>query len=519
MSFKKFIIYSPENNVHSFPWRNKLKDFTVIDTKSLRKVIVDAINGKISFIRLGESIGLLNGEIKIEYLPEEIVSLEYSSRNFKIKLPKTEILEETSCKKITSLCHLISLIEMEILRQSRGKTLLVSDSIKRISSKDIYFIAIYVFTNKDNAKITFPDYYIDFSTEEWVKNAIEVISSKSENKTANYFKTIEYDKFFANQESNTIIESLRDYVRPSIKNIQADQLFDKLDLEIQTLIASTWLNKKDLFSGSTVNTKVVDDLISKQLRIIVNRYKIYENILPVKELLQGEGIFNGKTRYWIDGENIYAVPVENGFIHKLNKVEIEFKKVDDEIAINYESCFHYIHNKRHFSLTLGLFLKGNKFPYAISILDFLDSRHDDFKTMFLEQAGINKEQCVDEVRLYSFPWSPMLTSSLLADLVRKYLIVNFPNVTSSITAVNRNLFKGTYINQAHYVPLALKPTTFNYKEMLVDNEVVKFYQGSFGMSPVNSSSFPLLPTVEFYRPIKKDIQVNIEQGKVFNISA
>ena len=133
---------------------------------------------------------------------------------------------------------------------------------------------------------------------------------------------------------------------------------------------------------------------------------------------------------------IYAVPVKKGVVNKSKAVEIEFREVDREIALNYEQCFHYIHNNRNFSHAFGLFLKGYKYLYAISILDFLYSRKEDFKIKFLRQAGINPEQCVDEIRLYSFPWVPMLSSSLLANLVRKHLIQNYPDITTSITAVN-----------------------------------------------------------------------------------
>ncbi|PIU35134.1 hypothetical protein COT03_01640 [Candidatus Shapirobacteria bacterium CG07_land_8_20_14_0_80_39_18] len=527
MSFKKFIIYSQEEDVYCFDWSSKIEGFTIITSVNIREFIINIFNKRINRIRLHKLIGWLKGEIRTEYIENKNgfnALFTFNSNKFEKTFPKSLFIDDIYAKHSTNLYRFVSLIELEILKQCplNKNLLLISDCIKKVSSKNIYLIVIYSSgQKKDILQKTAADYYVDFSLKDWSELTIKILLSKLKNKSVSkYFPIIDYERFFANQKTNAQIEKIRDYIHPKSIDIAASSHypFDQFDLEIQTLISSTWLERDDLYLGSNkkLNYKTLDTLIFEQLSVILDRYKNFNNKLPVRKLLTPDGIFQSKTRYWYDKNRIYAVPVRNGFINKSKAIEVEFKEVDSEMAANYERCFHYIHNNRHFSTAFGLFIRDEKFPYAISILDFLGYRSIDYKIKFLNQAGINQEQCVDEIRLYSLPWAPMLTSSLLAELVRKHLIVNFPNITTSITAVNRNLFKGIYIIQAGYIPLALKPTTFNYGEISINNKLIKFYQGSAGRPPTNSP-FLLLPTVEYYRSIKKAVNVNKPQGKVLVI--
>lgn len=528
MSSRKIVIYSDEDDSYNIKWSSYLKEnITFVNSVEIIDYFLKLINKKVNVINLYRLTKWLVGEININYVNNGDlcnVLLKYKSNVINFNFNKTLKLDIFFFKRNTELRRFINLIELEIIKQCPvdKKLVLISNSIKSTSNKDIYLIAFYSLNkSKDVLKTILADYYIDCSSTNWIELTIEVLLYEfKKRKIVKYFSTVDYKKFFANKETNIYIEQIRNYICPKILEIatKIDEKFDQFDLEIQVLISSISLDRNALFLGNSkkLNLNTLDILILKQLSVILDRYKKFNNKLPVKELLTPSGIFKSKTRYWYDENKIYALPFDNGFVDKEKTIEIEFKEVDKEIATDYENCFHYIHNDRNFSKAFGLYIKGNKYPYAISILDFLSYRENDFKIKFLNQAGINKHQCVDEIRLYSFPWVPMLTSSLLAELVRKYLIVNFPNITSSITAVNRNLFKGTYINQTGYIPIALKPTIFKFGEIKIDNKIIKFYQGSKG-KPLNKLPFPLLPTTEYYRSIKKTFKIRIPEGNVLKI--
>lgn len=88
---------------------------------------------------------------------------------------------------------------------------------------------------------------------------------------------------------------------------------------------------------------------------------------------------------------------------------------------------------------------------------------------------------------------------------------------TTITAVNRNLFNGKYINEAGYTPLALKPAMFSFKDITIESSTIYYYQGTSKDFPKNSV-MPLLPTVEYYRNIHENHKISIPKGKVFLIT-
>ena len=68
MSFKKFIIYSQEEDVYCFDWSSKIEGFTIITSVNIREFIINIFNKRINRIRLHKLIGWLKGEIRTEYI-------------------------------------------------------------------------------------------------------------------------------------------------------------------------------------------------------------------------------------------------------------------------------------------------------------------------------------------------------------------------------------------------------------------------------------------------------------------
>lgn len=523
MSFNKFLIYCPSllpQDLINF----SINEAKLITSEQIMNLLIELLESGMPYVDLKKNSPSLKGKIIINFESESIINFIYrGNKKINIKLKK-DLLLRRKLKHNPELCMFLSLIESDILMQytSRKKLVLMSYFVKKTTASNVYSIYLYLpKIAKNHLTSTFSDCYIDCSRRDWKELVTSIVNSSPTNEfKRNNFKLKDYKKFFDKNHKPMSISIVRDYVHNKIDELYGDSnlVFDKFDLEIQSIIASTWLKKKELIpTRDKLNTKIINTIIKDQLSVILNRYNSYKNAIPVFDLLKPKGIFKSKTRYWHHKGFHFVVPVNNGFVVKSKSIEIEFKEVTPCVAQAYEECFHYIHNRRKFSLALGLFIKGEKFPYAVSLLDLLSLRKKDFKIKMLQQAGINQEQCVDEIRLYSFPWAPMMTSSLLAELVRKELIKNYPNILFSITAVNRNLFEGKYIIQSNYRPLGLKPTHFKHKEIRIKKRLIKYYQGSEGITDRESFQ-DLLPTIEYFRPIKKNIELKIPKNKVMYIT-
>lgn len=208
MSFNKFIIYSCERNAHYFDWSSTLEDFTIVSSVNIREFIIKNINKRISRIRLDILLGWFKEEIRIEYIKNKNgfdVLLKFNSNKCKITSSSSLFIDDTYAKHSTDLCRLFKLIELEIVKRCppNKNLLLVSDFIKKVSSKNVYLIAIYSSTQKkDILQTIFADYYVDFSLQNWSKVTIEILLSKLKNKSVSkYFPIIDYEGFFANQKT------------------------------------------------------------------------------------------------------------------------------------------------------------------------------------------------------------------------------------------------------------------------------------------------------------------------------
>lgn len=294
---------------------------------------------------------------------------------------------------------------------------------------------------------------------------------------------------------------------------------DSLDLELQTAIAPTVFDIKDCFTDreitkEAINRDFLDQIIRQQAVVILSRYQRFSDLLLIDQSLTPRLIFRNKSRYWFHLGKIYAVEVaDNGWANKNRAIEIVFRPVDQKIAVAIEECFHYIHTPRKFDLAFGLFIKGGKVPFAISTVEFIKNRdgENDYKKEFLSHVGVPPEACADEIRLFAFRWAPMMTSSLLAKLVKRHLFTFYPEIKFTLTAVNTNLFNGKYITEAGYRPLFLKPTIFTFEQLGNETTPVPFYQGNSGRFK-HHQSWKLLPTIEYWRNIRgDDIQIARKQ--------
>lgn len=506
------------------------------DSINSAEKIGKAIANRVANIKLLESNKSAKLEIKFDFkpIPKRFLSLTVVFRKFRFKvdIPKwgdkvgrmrTMVLRHS---KFRQLLHLIELAFENSLSDST-KSMIYSFSPSSKSSKFDIFVCLYD-SGLPSTKISriSADYFIDLSNAnpiEELKKIVLMGNSLTITNQAMKMKVVNYEDEFKQMPNNSYLECVRNAIQPKIKEIGKESgtlSFDAFDLELQTLIASTLYSPSELFDGlvskKTLNLSLIDQVIRDQLKVIFYRYSRLRKIIPVDTLLKPKGIFAVKTRYWFDSGKIYAVPIsENGLVDKFRAVEIEFKQVDKQTALAYEECFHYIHLSRQYNLAFGLYEKDSRFPYAISTLEYIGNR--EYKRAFLKQAGIDPARCMDEIRLYSLPWSPVLTSSLLCNLVKKYLKEHSPNITTTITSVNRNLFNGKYIDEAGYTPLALKPAMFSFKNITIEDKVIYYYQGTSKDFPKNSV-MPLLPTVEYYRNIHENHKTSIPNGKVFRIT-
>ena len=513
----------------------KQSDILYYDSiNSVEKIGIAIINRitNVNLIELDKSLKL---EIKLNFKQNHsgrlLLQVDFEELSFKIDIPKQvhtvkQIRTMMLChSKFRQLLHLLELAFENSLRDS-ARSMIYSLSTGRKSSNADIFVCLY------DSKLSLTkigrisaNYFIDLSSVKPIDEIKKIVLMKNSLKITNRamkMKTVNYECEFEQIHNNSYLEYIRNVTQPKIKEMKnkSGVPFDAFDLELQTLIASTLYLPSELFDGlvskKNLNLSLVNQIIQDQLKVIFYRYSRLRKIIPVDTLLKPKGIFAVKTRYWFDSGKIYAMPVsKQGLVDKSRAIEIEFKPVDEQTALAYEECFHYIHLPRQHNLAFGLYEKDSRFPYAISTLEYVGNR--EYKRAFLKQAGIDPTRCMDEIRLYSLPWSPVLTSSLLCNLVRKYLREHLPNITTTITAVNRNLFNGKYIDEAGYTPLALKPAMFSFKNMVVEGREIYYYQGTSDNFPKNSV-MPLLQTVEYYRNIHENYKVLIPKGKVFRIT-
>lgn len=505
------------------------------DSINSAEKIGKAIANRVANIKLLESNKSAKLEIKFDFKPtsKRLLLLTAIFRNFRfsVDIPKqgntvgrmkTIVLRHS---KFRQLLHLLELSFGNSLRDST-KSMIYSLSPSGKTSKADIFVCLYD-SRLSSTKISriSADYFIDLSNTNPIDELKKIVLGNNLPMTTNRvmrIKLVNYESEFKKNPNNLHLECIRNAIKPKIKEMENESRvpFDTFDLELQTLIASTLYSSLELFRRpilkQNLNLPLINQIIQDQLKVILWRYSRFREVLPIAGLLKPEGIFAEKTRYWFNSGKIYAVPIlEQGLVDKNQAVEIEFKQVDKETAFAYEECFHYIHLSRQYNLAFGLYGKGNRFPYAISTLEYVGNR--EYKKAFLKQAKIDPTRCMDEIRLYSLPWSPVLTSSLLCNLVKKYLREYLPNITTTITAVNRNLFNGKYIDEAGYTPLALKPAMFSFKNITIEDKVIYYYQGTSKDFPKNSV-MPLLPTVEYYRNIHENHKTSIPNGKVFRIT-
>ncbi|PJE63976.1 hypothetical protein COU89_00285 [Candidatus Roizmanbacteria bacterium CG10_big_fil_rev_8_21_14_0_10_45_7] len=403
----------------------------------------------------------------------------------------------------------IFLHRMEECIMAAAKTQFIFETTSFVQpAGDVYTILLHD-TDKKNL-LNSASLFINYSNEDLLGSILNFIFEPKYEPILQ-FETINYDVFFRTVKKNKNIELIRPIAQSLINDLRRTKNFDSFDVEIQTLAASTLYDPRDLLSNKSSIKKIVNE----ELLVIEKRYQSFRGIIPVNELLTPQGIFKGKTRYWFDNKRTFAVPINKQGIDKSLAMEVEFKLVEKELAVDFTECFHYIHNRHDFDYAFGFFVKGERFPYAISLVEYVGDRL--YKTEFLHQVGINPSRTLDEIRLYSLPWCPMTTSSVLSYKVREFIKENLPNITHTITAVNKNIFSGTYIHQAGYMPLALKPTKFGFKELSCSGITIPYYNGSDPNLPRHSLQ-KLLPTVEYYRPVRCPMTINKGENLVFNIS-
>ncbi len=138
------------------------------------------------------------------------------------------------------------------------------------------------------------------------------------------------------------------------------------------------------------------------------------------------------------------------------ELEIEFKEVDPEIGFAIQENLHYIGKRREDTLIhLGLFRKGEQFPFAYSAYSKLDR-------IYLQKAlpfDVEMEKMLVLTRAYNINGAPVNAMSLLFSLGAQFIVQKFKETyTGIISAVNPNiLFYGSIFKGSSFYTFATVP--------------------------------------------------------------
>jgi len=260
----------------------------------------------------------------------------------------------------------------------------------------------------------------------------------------------------------------------------------------------SWRNILKLNEGYLKRFRINKELVKSVIReqIQVGKIRIKKTRLPLSEILKSENeVF--KSRGWVIKKSFGKIYAAKG----RKKKELTFRRVDKNYAKMLHRQLHYIHFPRVHQ-AFGLFIKGEKRPFSVLGVEKIDR---DYKKTAVLLKGFDYKEVVDFTRLYSFPGSPMNTSSVIFSLTRDYYRRN-GDVQAALSA-----FMPSYANGMSMFAggldtvLIAKPLC----HVFVQIPGTKFYKHVVKRAQVDLkhrtvvSKIPLLPTLELLSPIIK----------------
>lgn len=262
-----------------------------------------------------------------------------------------------------------------------------------------------------------------------------------------------------------------------------------------------------------IQKDVVRTAVQEQLVIINNRLK--KSDLPLNEILTPSGIFTEKDWKFLKCNNdLFITNKETG-----QKIPVDFREVDNNLATSYHRDLHYIHTPRS-GTSFGLFLDKDELPFSVLAIEKIDRK---YKQNVLLAMGYDPEQCIDFTRLYSRPGVPFNTSSAIFACAFQYIEKNSPNIQVALSAFMPTYASGlSMISGGFDTPVIIKDGRQTFQERQIDGTSVWEHvtaRRKNGDKKSIKSAIPMFPTVELLRPIRKPRFQPLEgiNGKMFEI--
>lgn len=277
-----------------------------------------------------------------------------------------------------------------------------------------------------------------------------------------------------------------------------EDIFDdgaKLQSQLETAgVFSNWkailLLKPEIIEQYPLNKTNVKALIGEQLLICKERAK--NSSLPLDTILGRKGIFSKEgLQIKVEGEKIYAFDTEN-------KVELEFREIETDLAIQYHGDLHYIHTPRA-KMAFGMFEKGSSNPFSILAYDSVDRP---YKQNVLLLHGYDPQNSLDLTRLYNWPGCPKNASSSMFSLSMRYLKEKRPETQALLSSFMPSYTNGISMTSGGFDnPVLIKPTKHVFVRRIIDGKIAwehltKRRLGNSETGTELESSMPLLPTIE-----------------------
>lgn len=334
-----------------------------------------------------------------------------------------------------------------------------------------------------------------------------------------------------NMPHHPVFQAIKHQLEPHIFGLEADTLFDPMDLLYQVSFRLTCFKLGEIFSDynggylepdeqlrgqmtalqdynfvrqfsgakwgdHTLNGELIDKLVQEQLLLAKERYA--QTRTDVGEVLGRSGVLGIDGWYLINQDGrIFCTSDEQDGVH-----EVFFREIEPELARDYHATYHYIHAPRA-SRSFGLFLEGSDSPFTIAGVDEIDR---DYKREALLLLGYDYENCVDFTRLYSLPGAPKLASSTISRLIKQQLLREQPNMQAAIST-----FMPTYANSNSMFACGFDRVfllkrnlhKFAARPDLGDGVYEHLTNRRAGDQEVIGSQQVLLPVVELLSEIKK----------------
>jgi len=300
-----------------------------------------------------------------------------------------------------------------------------------------------------------------------------------------------------------LIQELRKQIMPLFPK----GVYDPQDLEHAILFRLT------TFRPDEITPKVIESVLNEQYSIIKNRLSQVSKKFDLEFLFRG---LTGKHTDLNTGNRAVAKRVNGEYfaVNGNHRKKIEFKVVlDKDITSLFSGELHYIHHERRKGLSFGLFFEGDKLPFALETTE-PSTLVKEYKQYALLAHGIHPNKAIELTRFYTLPGSPTNIISVIDSLVAEYFRKRGIEALFTCTMPAYSKTKGSTIAGGINRVLLVKDLCHKFLPITIKGEkhyqlvTNSYYADNYnGDGLMSHKSFPLLPTVEVYMPIQKQLSL------------